>query len=720
MKKLLLLSMTLFVGFFSIPIMGQNKCTVGNTTVYSSENVICCPLGDDAIATVALPKTKKTVDFCGRDMFALSVEPTFECNHIGIWSDNGFEYWENVSSANVEVPEGHYSVSLTGSDDEGFILLAYEIDVHENTSLSPEASEATTYFVIEAEDENGNNLYDAPLGIDSRIFVDYYWKGDYSYGISQTLSPNPFKYNFIPDDCFIVPVGFYYTTEGQKEYCIRFDTIFESSNGHTINHGEDLLTLKQYYHFSDSDSTACFNMNYRVDFGNNGWSKSTHGAGRDASFDEKIPLSIITNIKDDHPERFEPKEMKYRIFPIVYESLVHYDMLFHDDFTHSAMSINADGQFVREPFDEILNQDLRALYHQSYPNHIPLTPALMAMEPNESHYIGFRTPMWYFQGIGFSSNGPMGFPFYGGILCSFGEEGVMRPMDDELLVNVIYNGEDQIYHDSIYLFNWEWNFVSPGEGVIAMDVENNRVENQGLVMANRTHIEFDLSKDDAYPPTMTILQVVNQNGKESIDIHNLNNSSINIAAGDFIIDMDIVQQQINCMNYFDKPEIEVWYSIDGANYEPLEVYEDESMFHVNYGNFFVVDLGQLEGIANDKWVSLKVTVTDAQGNFQTQELDNLFYAGQFTSINEDMMTSKNHTVHPNPFTDEVRITTADAVNGAANVQVYNVLGAQVYQQTVNCTDAKEFTIDGSALKPGIYFYSINTENGLMQGRIVKE
>ena len=258
--------------------------------------------------------------------------------------------------------------------------------------------------------------------------------------------------------------------------------------------------------------------------------------------------------------------------------------------------------------------------------------------------------------------------------------------------------------------------MAPADGVITMDIEDNHVENQGLVMANRTHIEYDLRHEEAFPPTLTILQVMDENDVEKIDIQNLSNSKINIAGADFTIDVYGDMKML----YFDKPEIEVWYSIDGANYEPLEVYEDESMFHVNYGNFFVVDLGQLEGIANDKWVSLKVTVTDAQGNFQTQELDNLFYAGQFTSINEDMVTGKNHTVHPNPFTNEVRIKAADAVNGTANIQVYNVLGAQVYQQTINCSDTNEFTIKGGALKPGIYFYSISTENGLMQGRIVRE
>jgi hypothetical protein len=68
----------------------------------------------------------------------------------------------------------------------------------------------------------------------------------------------------------------------------------------------------------------------------------------------------------------------------------------------------------------------------------------------------------------------------------------------------------------------------------------------------------------------------------------------------------------------------------------------------------------------------------------------------------------------------VKITAIQNLNGVANITVYNVLGEQIYSKTENCTETKEFTIDGSAWKPGIYFYSISTEGGLLQGRIVKE
>jgi hypothetical protein len=721
MKKLLLLSLTLFVGFFSISIMGQNKCTVGNTTISSSDNIKVFQTDDNVISTITNPRNN-VADFKGRETYALNIEPTFHSWVIAVINEEvGFEYVEQVESCNIEVPEGHYSIAVGGHGEGAYLMLTYELDIHEDTTISPDESEAVVEVQIDSYDENGNILSVATPGVMNPEFIySYQWYGPWRFGTHTINLANTevhYKYNTLPEGTFLRPYALYYTTEGQKSYFVDYDPITEEDHGHSANRVEDMLCMRCYFNMREPDpgDTSRFTMNYTEEGGDEGRITHTHGWDRQSLFDSSEPLVVVTNIKDDHPGEFDPYEWKFRIMPMVYESTENYSDEFHDDYTFSSIFVNGDNLFVREPFDEILNNPYSAVYHESAPNHYPMTPALMFERPGENRYYGYRTPIWYFQGLAFGSDGPTGFPFYGGVFCAFGEGGLQRATDDDNKVLVQLDGET-IYDDAIGSFNAEWQFMAPADGVITMDIEDNHVENQGLVMANRTHIEYDLRHEEAFPPTLTILQVMDENDVEKIDIQNLSNSKINIAGADFTIDVYGDMKML----YFDKPEIEVWYSIDGANYEPLEVYEDESMFHVNYGNFFVVDLGQLEGIANDKWVSLKVTVTDAQGNYQTQELDNLFYAGQFTSINEDMVTGKNHTVHPNPFTNEVRITTANAVNGTANIQVYNVLGAQVYQQTVNCTDTNEFTIKGSALKPGIYFYSISTENGLMQGRIVKE
>ena len=111
---------------------------------------------------------------------------------------------------------------------------------------------------------------------------------------------------------------------------------------------------------------------------------------------------------------------------------------------------------------------------------------------------------------------------------------------------------------------------------------------------------------------------------------------------------------------------------------------------------------------------------DAAGNTQEQTLENVFYSGHTISVDEYAAERLEHEVIPNPFTEEVRIKSAQPLDGMARVQLYDVLGRRVYDATENGHAVNEFIIDGSALKPGIYFYDINTEKGVMRGKIVKQ
>lgn len=96
----------------------------------------------------------------------------------------------------------------------------------------------------------------------------------------------------------------------------------------------------------------------------------------------------------------------------------------------------------------------------------------------------------------------------------------------------------------------------------------------------------------------------------------------------------------------------------------------------------------------------------------------MFYAGRQTFLTEQTSTLA-HSVYPNPFSGEVRINAVEAVNGKVNISVNNVLGEQVISKAMQCNGTTGFVIDGSCLNAGIYFYNIATENGKLQGRIVK-
>ncbi|MCQ2305054.1 MAG: T9SS type A sorting domain-containing protein [Bacteroidales bacterium] len=118
-----------------------------------------------------------------------------------------------------------------------------------------------------------------------------------------------------------------------------------------------------------------------------------------------------------------------------------------------------------------------------------------------------------------------------------------------------------------------------------------------------------------------------------------------------------------------------------------------------------------------QWTGLIVETTEYD---ETTKYEFLVYSSDWASASVNEATTLTHTVYPNPFTHEVRINAAEAVNGSASISVFNVLGEQVISKAMNCSETTEFVIDGSSLNAGIYFYNISTENGELKGRIVKE
>jgi hypothetical protein len=293
-----------------------------------------------------------------------------------------------------------------------------------------------------------------------------------------------------------------------------------------------------------------------------------------------------------------------------------------------------------------------------------------------------------------------------------GENGVQRRKDEDRILRTTYNGETY-FEDSLYLANtiYVMNFVDPA--VVSYDIVNDNVVVEGIAKTNITHIEFDMNRDDALPPSLNLLQVMDANNDEVITVEDLAHSRINFAGGDYYADFEQGK-----MTYDDEAIMEVFYKTENTEYQPLGFEEKPEMFHINYGNYYEIPLSQLMGEVLNQWVTVKFVLSDMAGNSQTQELFNLFYVDDQTSIRENH--GLQHQVYPNPFTGEVKITAVEVVNGVANIQVYNILGEQVYSKTENCAETKEFTIDGSAWKPGVYFYSISTESGLLQGKIVKE
>ncbi len=510
-------------------------------------------------------------------------------------------------------------------------------------------------------------------------------------------------------------------TDKQTCYFVDHDPITGCSGNIVFEStGDDLKTHEEYYHINTDGTSHYYVDDMRLtNMGNS--VILTSNMNDNVTFEGSLPLTIVSNVKIENPSDFS--RGYYRIMvPKVFETvdLNQFGWPQYENYlTNGFMYYNSDNQLVREPFHHYKYR-IPSFYHNESSNILIPTPMACFGDLDEPLFFGDRTPLIYQQTQAYNAEtSPTG---EGSLIVNttmMGENGIQRIGDHDALIHISLDG-DEIYCDSIYKYNAEYNHPVVQSGIVTVDITDNHLVVEGIEKTNVTHTELDLSRDDAMPPTMTILQVKNQYGTESVELIDWAEAHIIFAAGDFELHYNEALGWFDKMQYKAKPNVEVYYSIEGGEWLPLEYTENVELFHVNYGNVFTIGLDKMEANVADKWVSLKFILTDEAGNSQTQELSNLFYAGEMVSVEENTVNRLQHEVFPNPFNGEVRITSSEAINGDANFNVYNVLGAQIHHQTINCANTTEFVWDGSQVPSGIYFYSISTEDGLLQGKIIKE
>ncbi len=729
MKKFFALLMaTLLIG--AIETKAQNRCQIGDGTTYlstiqASDNQIVKKVGNNIVVTTKGKNNPILTE--GRATYTLTIAPEGNWEQIIVNNDEGYEFFQDGWDGpfEQEVSEGRYDIVVFGHTDDYMypILLAYDqFEVSENTIFNPSLSEATNYIHLDGFNESGTAISELPI-------TSYY----YDFATNFVMSHGTWS---MKKDCFIEDPNMQNNTrvffnnfgerstiyntisfavEDQKAYFIQFPTLTNGIDGviNSSNDPEELVSHEEYFNINNPDSAYFSLICYNYGPYPEEWMYNC-SMYIDQTFDPSKPLTVVTNAKtSSEPLTVGGTAMKFAVSSMIYESFDRFHPAdLHQNFIDALApfpyALNDDGQMVREPYGMFLNT---GLYEGSYPEHFPFTPAMYSYNPESTLTFGYRTPILYQHAVSVNeSNSPYGAPFFGGLTGYLGEGGLQRMKDEDRILRITYNGEE-FFNDSVYLQNiMMMNFMDAA--TVEYDITNDNLVVDGVEKANITHIAYDMRKADGVPPTLTLLQVMNSENEEVIEVNY--DGKMNFACGDFHVDFMSSMKMV----YEEAPNIELYYKTADSEYQPLEFAENEAMFHINYGNFYEVDLSQLIGKAHNEWVTVKFILTDEEGNLQEQELQNLFYIVDNTSVAET--NTLTHTVYPNPFTNEVRINAAEAVNGSASISVFNVLGEQVISKAMNCSETTEFVIDGSSLNAGIYFYSINTENGTLQGRIVKE
>lgn len=748
LKKALFTALLPFMGVLGVNAQNQIVLSDKNGSqqiITYNDNTKAQQLDEQTISFITKSKVKPQ-EKSTSNTYTLNVYPPndnpwqdiFVSDGIGLIAE--LSYGEEEDYLSIELEEGIYHVYSKGYIVNGSEYYFAEwqkndIELFDNTDVHIDFNECIYDVNLDFVDENGNSFEDLDfIDVTWQISVDWlptesFCILDSGYDIVLDTAYHSkvprVRYNSFDESHAILSLvcSFYTIDQESYVYCFSQRGLYESPT--FIVSADELFVYREKFTIKNNNSDiSYFYTNWHEITAANGRGGSYEGFSSRLLFDPEKPFTIISNAVIDSFDDIETNA-KFFLLPTVYESINHDHYLpKYNDNISNAFYFDGKNNVVREAAPYFYEHTNRmTLYMITQPMFIAPSPAMIVQPITKLTHFGERTPLAVYHPLAYNANNtPLNQTFFRGTFHFSGELSSVRTSDSDSFIHVYVNG-NEVYNDSIYKFNYEYNnSFQLDPAVVVVEVNNEHLFANDVQKSNYTRVEFDLEKEDAMPPTMTFLRVLDNNGDESIYLNSLNQSVLVFACADYYYHFvnDEWGGHYHQIIYKSKPEVEVLYSIDNEEWIHLEITEDENLFFQDYGNVFIANLSQIENRALDKWVNLKFVLTDEVGNSQTQELSNLFYAGENVSVNEHTAESLKHTVYPNPFTSEVKITAAQAVEGEANIAVCNILGEQVYSKTENCTATKEFTINGSAWKAGVYFYRISTEKGLLQGKIVKE
>lgn len=176
-------------------------------------------------------------------------------------------------------------------------------------------------------------------------------------------------------------------------------------------------------------------------------------------------------------------------------------------------------------------------------------------------------------------------------------------------------------------------------GVVDIKITNENVNVDGIDGKNVTELNYDTSRDDMRPPTLTALRFVTNERQLTDRFATSAEGFMELYAGDFNTLRD---ENFDFYCLPGQVTAEVAYSPfgeDAWNELPLE--EDSELYDMpGLGQFYKGSLAAVTGQAYEGWFDLKVKVTDAAGNWQEQVISPAFRI-------DDLAYSSIANVEPN-------------------------------------------------------------------------
>ncbi len=613
MKKIykhVMLALALVLG--TANLNAQKRVTLRNDntqacTIIIPENAQVTQ-NDNGTVSVMTTKNKQTSLKAAAVEHTLTITPVDgEWNSVHVASENGYYDYTQSHGPGSDgfssiVEEGYYDIMVIGNFENEYgefvrgIITLDQYGVFDDVTLSPSFTECVKTAYLEGEDLNGNSLNDMQY-MENDYACCFSWANGtinywyYGFGI-------PFFYNQV--DCYFngfdersslfAAVNLH--TADQQIYNLTFPVIYGLNDNMTISTIGDELFAQQEKYYIIGDETSYYHNDYVYLISEDNYFGITIWS-RGLEFNPSESLTIVTNNVVNDPVGFTDAPFAMSR-PAVYE-------FFHENTDYSnyiasfGLYVNGEKHFVKEPFGVMRNINYYSM--PSYEGFLPNTPALEIYE-NDDMLVTFgeRTPMSYFQAFCFSAANPMlGVnAFVPALAFSIGENSSERVGDRSATLQVLFNGEE-MFCDSLYKWPDGEPIMFEESGLAEVNVINDHLVVDGIEKYNHSHIEINFNGEDVCPPSLTILQIMDRDNNEVINISDLSNTRINFATGDFSphYTEEGGYSHFDYMQYDGKPNVEVYYSTASKDWTALDYTENEAMFHVNYGNYFTIELSQI-------------------------------------------------------------------------------------------------------------------------------
>lgn len=193
--------------------------------------------------------------------------------------------------------------------------------------------------------------------------------------------------------------------------------------------------------------------------------------------------------------------------------------------------------------------------------------------------------------------------------------------------------------DGIYLDEWNYNHSVDGPmGVIDMTFENHNVIVDATVEgSNIARLHYDENASDAIAPTPQMLMFRNTADEITERFEKAEDGIIELACADFVWhSFDEPADGYNNFFFTAQPcELKVEASAyQKDSFKEVAMTEDPDLFFMpGFGYFYRGSLADVEANSANGWYDLRITVSDAAGNYLTQTLSPAFAIGEYAVIN---------------------------------------------------------------------------------------